>query len=96
MDFGKLQEHMPIYSDVTGTALGAIDVHENGLRVEMDGRRLIIPLEYVESVTAERDLALGKTLVKMVVYEILGMRNELRFIISGVHLAMLRKMCGKL
>ena len=95
MDLGKLHEHMIIYSDDTGTVLGAIDVHENGLHVGIEGRRLAVPLEYLESITAERDLALGKTLVKMVVYDIMGMKNEFRFIISGVHLATLKKRCGK-
>jgi len=95
MDLGKLQEHMPLYSDVTGTALGTIDLYESGLRVEMDGRRLMVPLNYVESLTPERDLALGKTQVKMVMYDVIGMKNEFRFIISGIHFATLKKACGK-
>jgi len=95
MDLGKLVEHMPVYSDITGTELGAIDVHESGLRIQMEGHRFMIPLEYVESIVPERELALGKTQVRMVVYDVLGTKNELRFIISGVHLATLMRRCGK-
>ena len=95
MELGKLREHMTLYSDSTGTAMGSIDVHEGGVMLSADGQRFLFPLDYVESITPERELALGKVQAKMVFYEIMGMRHERRFIISGVHLAVLRKMCGK-
>lgn len=95
MELGKLREHMPIYTDDTGTLLGAIDVHENGVKLKAGEENYNLPLDYVESITPERDLSLGKMQAKMVFYEIMGMKHELRFIISGVHIAMLKKMCGK-
>jgi hypothetical protein len=95
MEFGKLREHMPLYSDSTGTPIGAIDVYEGGLRATVNDQTYMVPLDFVESITPERELALGKVQVKMVVYEIMGLKHELRFIISSVHLAGLRKICGK-
>jgi len=95
MDLGKIQERMVIYSDVTGTEIGAIDLHENGLKLGIEARRITVPMEYLQSIASERDLALGKSLVRMVVYDIMGLKNEFRFIMSGVHLAVLRKRCGK-
>ncbi|RLG18585.1 hypothetical protein DRN67_04020 [Candidatus Micrarchaeota archaeon] len=95
MDLGKLQERMLIYSDVTGTEFGAIELHESGMRIKVDGKTLMVPDDYLERITPERELALGKALVKMVVYDVMGMKHELRFILSGVHLATLKKRCRK-
>ncbi|MDO8339354.1 MAG: hypothetical protein Q7T16_01725 [Candidatus Burarchaeum sp.] len=95
MELGKLLEHMPLYSDATGTPIGAIDLYEGGLRAAVDDQTYMVPIDYVESITPERELALGKVQVKMVVYELMGMKHELRFIMSVVYLATLRKACGK-
>ncbi|VVC04249.1 Uncharacterised protein [Candidatus Burarchaeum australiense] len=86
---------MPLYSDITGTSIGAIDMYEGGLRAAIDGQTYMIPLDYVESITQERDLALGKAQVKMVAYEVMGLKHEFRFIMSGVQLSGLKKACGK-
>ncbi len=95
MELGKLREHIPLYSDTTGATMGHIDVHENGVKIAANEQTYLCPLDYVESITEERELALGKMQAHMVFYEIMGMRHELRFIISVVQLATLRRMCGK-
>jgi len=95
MELGKLREHIPLYSDTTGSEMGSVDIYENGVKILADGQSFIAPPEYVQSITPERDLALGKVQAHMVFYELMGMRHELRFIISGVQLATLQSICGK-
>jgi hypothetical protein len=88
---GKALEVLPIIYDSKN---GAITLHESGLDIRA-GRSIQAPFNYVESITEEKKLALLKSQAVMVVYNMLGEKFELRFIIAENHLAILRKACGK-
>jgi len=88
---GKAVEVLPILYD---SKKGSITLHENGLDIRAE-TRVQAPFNYVESITEERKLALLKSEAVMVVYNLLGEKFQLRFIIAENDLAVLRKACGK-
>jgi hypothetical protein len=88
---GKELEVLPIIYDSKN---GSIVLHENGLDIRAE-TRIQAPFNYVESITEEKKLALLKSQAVMVVYNMLGEKFEVRFIIAENHLAILRKACGK-
>jgi len=88
---GKAVEVLPILYDSKN---GSITLHENGLDIAA-GTRVQVPFNYVESITEEKKLALLKSEAVMVVYNLLGEKFQLRFIIAENDLAFLRKACGK-
>lgn len=88
---GKALEVLPILYDSKN---GSITLHENGLDIKAE-MRIQAPFNYVESISEEKKLALLKSQAIMVVYNLLGEKFELRFIIAENHLAILRKACGK-
>lgn len=88
---GKALEVMPIIYDSKN---GSITLHENGLDIRA-ATRIQAPFNYVESITEEKKLALLKSQAVMVVYNMLGEKFEVRFIIAENQLAVLRKACGK-
>jgi len=88
---GKALEVLPILYD---SKSGSITLHESGLDIRAE-TRVQAPFNYVESITEEKKLALLKSQAVMVVYNMLGEKFELRFIIAENHLAILRKACGK-
>jgi hypothetical protein len=88
---GKALEVLPIVYDSKN---GSITLHENGLDIRA-GTRIQAPFNYVESITEEKKLALLKSEVMMVVYNLLGEKFTIGFIIAENHLAILRKACGK-
>ena len=94
--FGALKEKIPTYTDSIGTPSGEIEVYEEGMIVKTaEGMKLLVPFDYVQSIVPVRDLQLGKTEIRMVCFELIGSKNELRFILNGVHLAHLKKLCNK-
>jgi len=88
---GKAVEVLPILYD---SKRGSITLHENGLDIRAE-TRVQAPFNYVESITEEKKLALLKSQAAIVVYNLLGEKFELRFIMAGNDLAVLKKACGK-
>jgi len=88
---GKAVEVLLILYD---SKKGSITLHENGLDIRAE-TRVQAPFNYVESITEEKKLALLKSQTVMVVYNLLGEKFQLRFIIAENDLAVLRKACGK-
>jgi hypothetical protein len=88
---GKALEVLPILYDSKN---GSITLHESGLDIRAE-TRIQAPFNYVESITEEKKLALLKSQAVMVVYNMLGEKFEIRFIIAENHLEILRKACGK-
>ncbi|MEM3555966.1 MAG: hypothetical protein QXF56_04580 [Candidatus Micrarchaeia archaeon] len=88
---GKALEVLPIQYDSKN---GSITLHEQGIDIRA-GVRIQAPFNYVESIAEEKKLALAKSQAVMVVYNMLGDKFELRFIIAENHLAILKKACGK-
>ncbi|QLJ52419.1 MAG: hypothetical protein Sv326_0244 [Candidatus Fermentimicrarchaeum limneticum] len=89
---GKSLDVLPILYDDSKN--GAITLHEEGLEIRANFR-IQAPFNYVESITEEKKLALLKSQAVMVVYNMLGEKFELRFIIAENDLAYLKKACGK-
>lgn len=88
---GKAVEVLPILYDSKN---GSITIHEHGLDIKA-GMRIQAPFNYVESITEWKKLALSKSEAVMVVYNLLGEKFELRFVMAGNQLAILKKACGK-
>jgi len=88
---GKQLEVLPIEYD---SKSGSITLYEQGIEIKA-GVRIQAPFNYVESITEEKKLALAKSQAVMVVYNLLGDKFELRFVIAENHLAVLKKACGK-
>jgi hypothetical protein len=88
---GKVIEEFPISFE---SEQGSIAVGVRGIAISI-GARIAVPYNYVESLSEGKKLALGKTGAAITLYDMLGNRRSIEFVISGVGFAVLKKACGK-
>ncbi len=89
----KLIETLPIYSDIANVA-GSIELWDDGIAVRAD-RKVKAPYSYVQSLEKIDEVGLGKVSAAMTLYDLLGEKVALKFIINDVNLAKLKKAVGK-
>jgi len=89
---GEVKETVPI---LFNSSEGFIYICEKGLDIKTKDSRIQSPFNYVESIRESKELPLAKFQVEMVVYNMLGEKFRLNFIISDTHLGILKKACGK-
>lgn len=88
---GRIIDEFPISAE---SKQGSIAVGERGIAISI-GARIAVPYNYVESLGEGKKLALGKTSAAITLYDMLGNRRSIEFVISGVGFAVLKKACGK-
>jgi hypothetical protein len=88
---GEVKETIPI---LFNESEGFIYICEKGLDIKTK-HRVQTPFNYVESIKTKKEFPLAKFEVEMVVYNFLGEKFKLNFVISDTHLGILKKACGK-
>jgi hypothetical protein len=95
MVVGEVMETIEIYADSVGTELGTIAIGEMGLLIKTTQVNSAIPYSYVESLSADKGVTLGKVKAKLVFFDVMGDKHELTFMVSDMKLGALKKACEK-
>ena len=91
---GAEQKNFKIYSDIAGNECGFVSIFENGIVLKKD-KVFKVPFEYVKEIIVGRAMPLGKTEACITLYDFLGDKHRVEFMVSEQDLNGLKKACGK-
>ncbi|MCX8202441.1 MAG: hypothetical protein N3G74_01390 [Candidatus Micrarchaeota archaeon] len=81
---------IPIFSDVFGTPAGEISIDNDNISVRHRDLKLTVPIGYLyDAIIVERK-ELGKIRAKIIIYDTVGIKNEIECIMSDSNFFLLR------
>ncbi|MEM3369733.1 MAG: hypothetical protein QW783_02575 [Candidatus Micrarchaeia archaeon] len=81
---------IPIFSDVFGTPSGEIVADEENISVRHKDLKLTVPISYLyDAIIVERK-ELGKVKAKIIIYDTVGIKNEIDCILSDSNFFLLK------
>ncbi len=81
---------IPIFSDVFGTPAGEIVADEENISVRHKDLKLTVPIGYLyDAIIVERK-ELGKVKAKVIIYDTVGIKNEIECILSDSNFFLLK------
>lgn len=81
---------IPLLSDIFGTEIGEIIIDKERISVKFKGSAFSAPLSYLREVEKVKDVQLGKVQAKIVIYDAIGMKNEIVAIMNESNFHALR------
>jgi hypothetical protein len=81
---------IPIFSDVFGTVAGDITVDNENISVNHRNLKIKVPIGYLYEVIPLERKELGKIRTRIIIYDTVGMKNELECILSDQNFFLLK------
>ncbi|MEM4133970.1 MAG: hypothetical protein QXO35_01230 [Candidatus Micrarchaeia archaeon] len=81
---------IPIFSDVFGTPAGEIVADEENINIRHKDLKLNVPIGYLYDLMIIERKELGKVKVKIIVYDTIGIKNEIECIMSDSNFFLLK------
>ena len=81
---------IPIFSDVFGTVAGDVTVDNENIAVNYKNLKMKVPISYLYEVVALERKELGKIKTRIVIYDTVGIKNEIECILSDQNFFLLK------
>lgn len=81
---------IPIFSDVFGTVSGEILIDGDNISVKSKELKLTVPIGYLYDAILVEKKELGKVSAKVIIYDTVGIKNEIDCILSDSNFFLLK------